>query len=666
MKNIQLRPSQFVLTYGVGSLIEGSEGSGIIRDFSISEVFRDGFDEHMFSKYVISIPGASRLTQRLASKHEEKERIGIFRIPTNDEEFIGNDKAIYKINRFPSWALCHNDHIILKQSERRYFVIYKRYNTINNLRGVCPVCVEMGVTDLKNWQGDNEVMRFVRICPSGHLNDVDWDYEIHFETNCTSDYFLYIDRGSEFRFVNVKCPECGDDITMQNVKQRYSKCSGRHPHKEKRPYYNEQCILPTQLTLRNSSSVFIPEIITAITLPKEGNIFYRILNLQPIYEKIITEYDISGRALTFQEVFDNFIRLNNSTRMIRRYPEIPKFFANLQTINSNLEQIVLAKEIIEYFTYDIIGYSNPLSEYDLRLTEYEVFHNQKGSLNIDPSLVFGNEILIDYTSLKGNRITFKVLQVLRLETVIVQKGFYRYANVTDFREQYLRRNIGATESDLTYRLCKTQLQEDNVEWYCGLKLKGEGIYIEIAEGELALKENNSINKWEELNKKLSNEEDEVNDNTTKLKTVVNGWASKFKENRRNVSMISNPLGVWWHTLSHLLIKALCLDCGYSSAAIRERLYIKDNKNGGLLLYTSTPGEDGTLGGLVSQVDRFGTIFKKALDEIDYCSNDPLCEENKFGEGKMNGAACYACCFISETSCEFGNIALDRNVLKSTL
>ena len=53
-----------------------------------------------------------------------------------------------------------------------------------------------------------------------------------------------------------------------------------------------------------------------------------------------------------------------------------------------------------------------------------------------------------------------------------------------------------------------------------------------------------------------------------------------------------------------------------------------------------------------------------------CSNDPVCaqhdpqspHENRF----LHGAACHACLFLPETSCERGNKYLDRSVLVATV
>ncbi|WP_295539903.1 DUF1998 domain-containing protein, partial [Thiolapillus sp.] len=54
-----------------------------------------------------------------------------------------------------------------------------------------------------------------------------------------------------------------------------------------------------------------------------------------------------------------------------------------------------------------------------------------------------------------------------------------------------------------------------------------------------------------------------------------------------------------HTLSHLLIRELALDCGYNAASIRERIYADvegENPQAGILIYTAAADSDGTLGG----------------------------------------------------------------------
>jgi len=117
-----------------------------------------------------------------------------------------------------------------------------------------------------------------------------------------------------------------------------------------------------------------------------------------------------------------------------------------------------------------------------------------------------------------------------------------------------------------------------------------------------------------------------------------------------------------------------LDCGYTAASVRERIYSRqpDEANGpmaGILLYTAAPDSEGTLGGLVELGDplTLGRHLQQALENVRLCASDPLCADHHpdtSGRG-IHGACCHACQFSPETSCERGNRYLDRSVLVET-
>ena len=126
-----------------------------------------------------------------------------------------------------------------------------------------------------------------------------------------------------------------------------------------------------------------------------------------------------------------------------------------------------------------------------------------------------------------------------------------------------------------------------------------------------------------------------------------------------------------HSLAHALIRRLCLNAGYSSSALRERIYSAagDDPMAGLLIYTASSDSEGSLGGLVDQAppDRFGVVHLDALHDAHLCAQDPLCGAGELaGAAGLNGAACHACLLLAETSCEAGNRFLDRAVLAETI
>jgi hypothetical protein len=124
-----------------------------------------------------------------------------------------------------------------------------------------------------------------------------------------------------------------------------------------------------------------------------------------------------------------------------------------------------------------------------------------------------------------------------------------------------------------------------------------------------------------------------------------------------------------HTLSHLLITAVALECGYSSSSIRERIYV-GNGGYGVLLYTASPDAEGTLGGLVEAADRIDQYLRHALDLGRLCANDPVCahhEPNNVEEERfLLGAACHGCVLLAESSCERRNDFLDRALVVPTV
>lgn len=129
-----------------------------------------------------------------------------------------------------------------------------------------------------------------------------------------------------------------------------------------------------------------------------------------------------------------------------------------------------------------------------------------------------------------------------------------------------------------------------------------------------------------------------------------------------------------HSLSHALINELSIECGYSSASLSERIYSRAPGQGpepmaGILLYTSAPDAEGTLGGLVNlgQPSELGPILRRAIERAGLCSSDPLCADHEpdSANSSIHGAACHACLLVAETSCERGNRYLDRSTLADT-
>ena len=84
-----------------------------------------------------------------------------------------------------------------------------------------------------------------------------------------------------------------------------------------------------------------------------------------------------------------------------------------------------------------------------------------------------------------------------------------------------------------------------------------------------------------------------------------------------------------HTFAHALMRQLALESGYSAASIRERIYARPGKKhsdpmAGLLIYTSAPDSEGTLGGLVNlgRTENLERHITAALEAARLCAAVP--------------------------------------------
>ena len=113
---------------------------------------------------------------------------------------------------------------------------------------------------------------------------------------------------------------------------------------------------------------------------------------------------------------------------------------------------------------------------------------------------------------------------------------------------------------------------------------------------------------------------------------------------------------------------MAMSSGYGSASLSERLYAWQESDereaaAGILIATTSPDSEGTLGGLVdlARTGRLEGVFRDSLKRAERCSSDPICAHRvpSGQEDFLHGAACHFCVFVSETSCEKANRFLDR-------
>ena len=224
----------------------------------------------------------------------------------------------------------------------------------------------------------------------------------------------------------------------------------------------------------------------------------------------------------------------------------------------------------------------------------------------------------------------RIIRITRLREVRVLLGFTR---------------VDAPDPDADEQPNIVYLTKGRDErWLPAMKVNGEGIFIEF--------NRQTLDEW--LSK-------------PQVKSISEKYVASYREYCESkgwtVKTDRDAVYVLMHTFSHLLIKQMAMSSGYSSSAIRERIYFGD-KMAGILLYTGSSDKEGSLGGLVElgTVEQMQTLMRDAFQEALVCTNDPECMSTLPAGKNSNGAACHSCCMISETACENGNRMLDRGLV----
>ncbi len=593
-----IRPSQYITTFGPGSLIETPSGPHVLEstDSVIGRI----------TQLRMRMDDLAIRDIRLQSGLLNGARI--FKLP---DEAVNKDFR-HPARRFPLWNLC---------------VEHRDENIIHYSRTGCPRC---GGRSHEESKKARHAIRFLVACPRGHIDDVNWNFLVHVgarpaqPTICQTNHLIWRGTGSSLSSIVIQCPVCGANKTLGNIYQSCLRCSGKRPETDAPA---EDCSESAIVVQRGSFQIRLPEVITSLTIPPLTKAIHQTL-----------QRDDVGWILSSLREFglteDNFRRMLARAETERRIPPAVidelrhQDWVSLSEALREIESVRSPKTVPEYLQQEHTalefaaeqGYPPYPSEGERRPGEPPLFQ------------VNAAEIDREVTSTNG-KIVFRVVPIERLRVVLVQTG-------------YKRVKFSGPTSHL-HPVHAPDPTNPEVRWYPGVDHYGEGIYIDI---------NPSIRGQ---------------DHFYPIGRAAHEWDDMIARNPRAATLIEwNALSAWWHSLAHRLINAVSIHSGYSSSAIRERIYLTRDQGrglrGGIILYTAQSGGDGTMGGLTSLVPYFREILDLALDGLDRCSNDPLCENADLDPISNLGAACYSCLMVSETSCEHFNGHLNRRLLLENL
>ena len=642
--NQNVRPSQFIYNLGPGAILEGVEGP-VITLSTKSGLFDD---ERDFStgkmKYVIH---DERMSKNLLG-----ENTTIFRLPTITEvpDLKEKGDAIYQTNPFPLWSLCTNS----RNHKSKSYVLY-RGRDMKNTPKFCPECMagnEIQQEQAKKNGGGKEAIRFVMICPKGHLDEVDWHFLVHKAQKCKNEppYFLYENPGGAINNIKITCPVCnmqGDFGQAYLNPNGARKCTGRSPETEDYHQFvaphitSEKCDRQMMIIQKSAANLRLAEIKTLLSI-KSG--------LSDLHNEF-AEPDIRTALLVEKkraEMKGTKINKDDLKFILHVLVEDGKFSAPRRDFIMGLDW----KNRLEPIINDVTAPYKPQEYYQLLQDEYDTL--MKGSdrgIPANPedesSTYFEMKHGLNKLFTCENGMTIRVSPVTMLSTVSVQTGYRREPKADDDPNSK-HKSVPVRYSEKI----KVSSGKERTEWFPGAVNHGEGLFIRLDTDDYHYElQGNASSKWLET-----------------FASKENGYKDfSFRDEKQNKHDELHPVFVWWHTLSHLLIRAIGEDAGFSSSAIQERVYLQvdaDGKRarGGILLYSTQSGGDGSMGGLLALAPYFDRMLEIAFDKLRICSGDPLCSDKEFSSGDLNGACCFGCTMNSETSCEYRNYWLDRHVL----
>lgn len=450
-------------------------------------------------------------------------------------------------------------------------------------------------------------VRFAAACTSGHLDEFPWNWWLPHKPTCPTkgrDRLRLSSVGPGLGGLLLTCPDCHASRSMDGAFGE--KALSGLSCQGRRPW----------LRSPEASCACAGDQGTYRTVQRgASNLYYPVmesaLDIPPWTRKL--QRIIGDYWDTLLDIVDHDSRVNyiNASQHLTRVLQREDISA--ETLAKTFDQMVNETETMNVD--------------DMRIDEYKVFTGPADEEDEE------FEVHREAVSERLQPFIAQVMRVARLREVRVVKGFTRINPPSD--------PDGAQVAPIS---------NGSLEWLPAIEVRGEGIFLQL--------NLDALRAWEVQREVIQ-----------RVAPAAASWRMDWK--RRNgdepIAFEATPRLLMLHAFSHALIRQLTLECGYSTASLRERLYVSDGPEGmaGVLIYTATADSDGTLGGLQRRAgaELLGPTILGALRSAQWCSADPLCISGETGAPDAHSiAACHSCMLVPETSCEHHNRFLDRALL----
>ena len=462
--------------------------------------------------------------------------------------------------------------------------------------------------------GRLEQVPWVLVHQQGYLADVPWHGLAHpgvrnpSQRQCISDWqdpYLRLDEQDGRQVVCTRCRSRG------GLPQRhpFPRTTWQQPWIHEPPADPHDDELAWMLEL-NDVRVHTPVNRTALVIPPESRI-RRGTVVDRLY----------GNSRSQQ-------KLRNARKPLARRTALQRISSDY---NCTVEEIENAlKEIDRGYPL----YGRTITQGDLMASEYKALTEEIPNLKEDEDFVTAHHTSAwkAFAASSGAgaarplTVVDRLVAVHKLKEIMVLTGFRRAGG------EHL------TPPDIT----------GECDWLPALELHGEGVFFTLNE--------TWLRHWE---------------CSTVLGERAAAFVERYHHRDSHMEVDISPRFLLCHTLAHVLIRRIEAEAGYPAASLKERIYCKTGKDAmaGVLIYVAVADEEGSLGGLMelARPDRFLRLLTGAFEAANWCSLDPVCSEQEgHGPDLLNRAACHACALVPETSCQYGNVLLDRIFIKGTV
>ena len=454
-------------------------------------------------------------------------------------------------------------------------------------------------------------VRFVTACEHGHLDEFPWHIWVQHKEGCTNRHgFLQLtSEQAGLAGIILSCPKCQHRRSMDGIFSIRGGSSAIPTCRGRRPWLAappETCPVPKTVRVlqRGASNLYFPMLESALSIPPWSDRLQEAIGV--LWEPL---------AASQPDKRAGYVRLLEAELK----DVLHEFELTPEQLGEEIERRIHVHENIDTD--------------NLRLEEYRQLSAGVPTAGIDREF----EIRPRVVPADIKSTISRLVKVVRLREVRALKGFTR---------------INPPGDPAGANVASVSLQK--LDWLPAIEVRGEGIFLTLNE--------EMLSSWEERQP--------VKDRASAINLrYEQDWRARYGKSSSPPREISARF-LLVHTFAHAVMRQLTLDCGYSSSALRERLYVDRGETpmAGLLIYTASSDDDGTLGGLQRQGDpeRAGRIITAAIQAQKWCSSDPLCIQDVLApRDGFSLAACHACVLAPETACEEFNWFLDRAMLVGT-